>query len=205
MSIIISSISLVVSLLFICDKRPICIWIENICIGVFASGILMTFSSVVGYIKEEKHLLREYHWKLSELKECAVELVTIPVKESTIYDYYCSTRTLNKLLNDYFSVIDTDFWCHKRNKIQKILEIHTKLEQLKHLSSDAMLKMCEYRCGTLNSAGEKNYPFYTFKEDIKSFINAIDNYDDSGMMLPIWLETKEREYGEVVFPKDKKE
>ena len=131
MSIIISSISLVVSLLFICDKRPICIWIENICIGVFASGILMTFSSVVGYIKEEKHLLREYHWKLSELKECAVELVTIPVKESTIYSEQVGTTFTPKVEQEIYDpkqrewlyglVEENKLFAGARNKVESIV------------------------------------------------------------------------------------
>ena len=199
LSIIISSIALCVSLLLAYEKSPICVWVENICIGVFASGLLLVFSSILGYFREEKHLLREYHWKISALKECAVELVTIPKNEISNNEFYNAIRNLNTLLTDYFAIIDTDFWCYKRKEIQKLLEIHTKLEPLKHMTSNAFLKLCEYRCGKLNDEGDRNYSFESFKKDIQSFIDAVDNFSDSGMKLAIWLETKEREYGEVVF------
>jgi hypothetical protein len=179
-------------------------WLENVCVGVFASGLLMIFSSLIGYRKEEMRTFREYHWKLSELKKAAVALETLPADENDIDNYIDATFNLNNILISYFATVDIDFmFYNQRKKVQKLYEIHKQLELIKTLSGNALLKMYEFRCGTLNDEGVRKYSFKEFKHDIQDFINALDNYNESGFMLAIWIEKKEQEYGEVIFGYDR--
>lgn len=187
------------SLFLIYSETPLCIWAENMCIGFFASGLLMTCSSIIGYVNEEERLLREYHWKLSELKEYAMELESIPEKGSSIDTYYYAAKELNILLTNYFAMVDTDFFFISRKKIQKVLEIQTKLQPLKRATASALIKMCKYRCEKMTDTGDRYYSVSELRKDIQGFTKMVDNYDDSGKMLAIWLESKEQEYGEIVF------
>ena len=63
-SLAITCISLVLSLGAVQYKEGYGLWFENVCIGIFASGLLMFFSSIMGYFIEEKKALREYSWKI---------------------------------------------------------------------------------------------------------------------------------------------
>jgi hypothetical protein len=202
---IVTILGLIISLVILPfqDTMAFYQWLENVCVGVFASGLLMLFSSFIGYRKEEMHTFREYHWKLSELKKAAVALETLPAHERDIDNYIDATLNLNNILRNYFAIVDIDFaLCNRRKKVQKLYEIHQQLEKINTLSGNALLKMYEFRCGKLNDEGARNYSFKQFKHDIQDFINAIDNYNESGLMLAIWLEKKELEYGEVVFGYD---
>jgi hypothetical protein len=179
-------------------------WLENVCVGAFASGLLMIFSSLIGYRKEEMRTFREYHWKLSELKKAAVALETLPFYESDINNYIDATFNLNNILMNYFATVDIDFmFYNQRKKVRKLYEIHKQLEKINTLSGNALQKMYEFRCGVLNEEGVRNYSFKTFKHDIQDFINALDNYNESGLMLAVWIEKQEREYGEVIFGYDR--
>ena len=77
---IISLISLIVSLVTY-HETLVFRWLNSISIGFFSSGILLFASSLIGYCREEKHLLHEYHWRISDLKYVAIELHTIPKDE----------------------------------------------------------------------------------------------------------------------------
>jgi hypothetical protein len=200
-SVVITVVSFCVSIAILpCQENTVFFqWLENASIGLFASGILMLFSSGIGYRKEEEHTFREYHWKLSELKKISAALETLPVGESNIDDYIEATFNLDGILTEYFAVVDIDFMFKHRKKVQKLYEIHNQLKPLKTFSGNALLKMCEYRCRTLNDEGIRYYPFNNFKDDIQDFINSVDNYNESGLKLSIWIEKKEREYGEEIF------
>ena len=50
----ITCVSLVLSLGAVQYKEGYGLWFENVCIGIFASGLLMLFSSIMGYFIEEK-------------------------------------------------------------------------------------------------------------------------------------------------------
>lgn len=202
-SAIVTVVTLVLSLLFtFCDNK-IGVWLENVCIGVFASGLLMLFSSGIGYLVEEQKCLREYCWKIKELKDKIINLQTLPENTSTINEYYDAIMAVNSLLRSYFAIIDNDFFFDGREKIQKLYEIQYKLEPFNKMSSDAAICIGQYRTRHVDKNGNRTYPKNKFNEDIQDFMNTLDNFDNSGMPLACWLEEKEKEYSILIWKKRK--
>ena len=199
MSLGVTVLSFFVSLIMVSNSNKYGIWIENICVGIFASGLLMLFSSGIGYFMEEEKTLREYCWRIKELKDKVLNLQTLSGTARTTDDYFQAVLNINSLLRSYFAVVDIDFFFRKRRKIQKIYEIHSKLEPFNRESSNAALYMGQYRTQNIAENGKRTYPQEKYIEDIRDFCNMIDNFQDTGEPLVIWLHHKEEEYSKLIF------
>lgn len=175
-------------------------WLNNICIGILSSGILTFVTSLIGYCKEERRTLHEYHWKLSELKYAVIELGTITHKELKNGEpYYDGICKINMILKHYFALVDTDFFFYRRKKIQKVFEIQTKLYPLVSETDIARDALRVFLNGKRDENGERIYKFEDLKKDMKGAIEMFDNFDNTGKLFAIWLLDVEREFGEVVF------
>ena len=194
-SLFISILSFILSLLFCSSNSNIGKWFENILIGIFASGLLLVGSSLIGYLVEERKICVEYYWKLLSLKSKALVLSTIPIEKNTSEEYYNAIAQINDLLIGYFALIDHDFLFWRwRGKIQKLLEIHAFLFEYKNLTQSAEIHFREYIACTKNEKGLRNYSKEKFREDVRPFSNATDNFKDSGHPFVVYLDSKIREY-----------
>ena len=199
-SAIVSVLSLVLSIL--CSfvlSNPFTVWLNTILTGLFSSGILVCISSLVGYFIEEEKTLHQYHWKISELKYAAIELQTFPDSEKNWTANYEKISRINYILKNYFAILDKDFIFHKRKRIQKLLEIDINLYPLVKLTDRAMECLRVYLNEKTDDMGNRCYGHDEFIGDMHDIAKQIDNYNDSGKMLAMWLVDKEREYGDVVF------
>lgn len=192
-----TTIMTLIVLLRINCENDYCSSIENVTIGIFASSILMLASSIISYCVQEATSIREFYWRLIELKGLAHELATVPINNKSIYRSYESIKAIDLLLTEYYATLDLDYICYRRKKIQKILEIHFKLEKLKHETEKAKMRYGEY-INAIESIPQKNYSFEEFKEDIRSFTELVDNYEGEGLLV-IWLQNRCEELGELVF------
>lgn len=194
-SLMISILSFIFSLLFCSSNSNIGKWFENILIGIFASGLLLAGSSLIGYVVEERKICVEYYWKLLSLKSKALVLSTIPIEKNTSEEYYNVIAQINELLIGYFALIDHDFiFWRWRGKIQKLLEIHSFLFEYKNLVASAEIHFREYIACTKNENGLRNYTKEKFREDIRPFSRATDNFKESGHPFVIYLDLKIQEY-----------
>lgn len=194
-SLLISILSFTLSLLFCFSDSSIGTWFENILIGVFASGLLLIGSSLIGYLVEERKICVEYYWKLLSLKSKALVLSTIPIEKNTSEEYYSAIAQINELLLSYFALVDLDFIFGRwRGKIQKLLEIHSFLFEYKNLIGSAEIHFREYMACTKNANGVRNYSKESFREDIRPFSRATDNFKESGHPFVIYLDMKIQEY-----------
>lgn len=171
-------------------------WLSNICAGIFASSLVLVGTSYIGYRIEERERCKEYYWKLVMLKQKVVVLSTLPMN-SSMEDYYNALVQVNELLIGYFAIFNQDFFNIRRKKIQKLLEIHNVLYELKNLSVGAELYFREYIANTKDSQGNKNYEYRRFKEDINEWKLFIDNYNGEGYFL-LKLEKLINDFGELI-------
>lgn len=194
-SLLISILSFIFSLIFCSSNTNIGKWFENILIGIFASGLLLVGSALIGYLVEERKICIEYYWKLLSLKSKVLVLSTIPIEKNTSEEYYDAIEQINELLLGYFALVDHDFiFWRWRGKIQKLLEIHAFLFEYKNLAESAEIHFREYIARTKNESGIRNYPKEKFLEDIRSFSRAADNFKDSGHPFVVYLDLKIQEY-----------
>lgn len=194
-SLLISILSFIFSLLLCSSNSNIGKWFENILIGIFASGLLLVGSSLIGYLVEERKICIEYYWKLLSLKSKVLVLSTIPIEKNTSKEYYDTIEQINELLLGYYALVDQDFiFWRWRGKIQKLLEIHAFLFDYGNLVGSAEIHFREYIACTKNESGFRNYPKEKFLEDIRSFSRATDNFKDSGHPFVVYLDLKIQEY-----------
>ena len=198
-SLAITCVSLVLSLGAVQYKEGYGLWFENVCIGIFASGLLMFFSSIMGYLIEEKKTLCEYSWKIKELKDKVLNFQTLSKENQTLDGYFIALSDINSLLRSYFAIMDNDFLFIRRKKIQKLLEIHTNLQPFNTAASEAILYYGQYRTKNEDENGNQVYSFEQFRMDIKEFVRMVDNYQGTEMSLVMWLQKKEVEYSRLIF------
>lgn len=177
-------------------------WIENISIGIFASALLLVGSSLIGYIVEDHKIRIEYYFKLHSLRSKVLILSTIP-SENNIAEELCNIITeINELFEGYFSMVEQDFIFYKHRKpIQKLLEIQSYLYEYSNLCYIAEIKFREYIACTKDKNGNRNYSKEELRNDIKDFIKAMDNFNDSGDPFVIFLDNKIHEYHTLIIKK----
>lgn len=177
-------------------------WIENISIGIFASALLLVGSSLIGYIVEDHKIRIEYYFKLYSLRSKVLVLSTIPSEKNTVEERCNIITEINELLIGYFSMVEQDFIFYKlRKPIQKLLEIQSYLYEYSNLCHIAETKFREYIACTKDENGNRNYSKEEFRNDIKDFIKATDNFKDSGDPFVIFLDTKINEYHTLIMRK----
>ena len=196
-SLLVTLLALGISYCLVGNQNGYCSWCQDICIGVLASGFLLIGTSIIGYQREKKKLFAEYHWKLSELKHYSLELQTIP--DGDVEAYYEKYKQINILLKNYFAMLEIAFFCSKSKKAQKLIEINNKLYPLVGVTNKALVKYREFICGKRRNNGERIYSEKSFLNDIRDVEKVLNNYDNSGMILAIWVEQKEKEYGKTVY------
>lgn len=177
-----------------CEK-----WIENISIGIFASALLLVGSSLIGYLVEDHRVRIEFYFKLHSLRSKVLILSTIPPDRNTP-ENHCNTITeINELLIGYFSMVEQDFIFYKHRKsIQKLLEIQSYLYKYSNLCHVAETKYREYIADTKDVNGNRNYSREELSNDIKEFLKATNNFEDSGHPFVIFLDTKINEYHALI-------
>lgn len=177
-------------------------WIENISIGIFASALLLVGSSLIGYLVEDHKIRIEYYFKLQSLRSKVLILSTIPPEKNTA-EYRCNVITeIKELLIGYFSMVEQDFIFYKRRKpILKLLEIQSFLYEYANLCHIAETKLREYIANTKDKNGNRNYSKEQLRNDIKEFIKATDNFNDSGYPFVFFLDTKINEYHNLITKK----
>ena len=194
LSLLVAVASFIVSFCYYTSTTSCGEWIENISIGFFASSVLLVFSSLVAYEVEEEKNCIQYYWKLIELRNKALVLLTISQNDATWANYYGGIVEINSLLLGYFATFDQNFILCKRKKIQKIFEVHEALCGYKNLSLDAELHIRQYINDKKDKMGNKIYKKENLKEDIKDFISETDNFMAKGKPFAIYLDDKIREY-----------
>jgi len=172
--------------------------VENIAIGLLSSGLLLMFSSAIGYYEEEKRNCKEYYWHLIALRNRGLVLSTIPINKGTYKDYWEALTIINELLEKYFAIFDQDFIFIGRKKIQKILEIHNELCRFKNLSIDAELYIRQYMSGKTDEKGNKIYTKENLMSDIKEFSMAVDDFMGDGKYFVMYLDEKIRELQKII-------
>lgn len=174
-------------------------WMENISIGIFASALLLVGSSLIGYLVEDHRVRIEYYFKLQSLHSKVLPLLTIPPDKNTP-ENHCNTITeINELLIGYFSMVEQDFIFYKHRKsIQKLLEIQSYLYKYLNLCHVAETKYREYIADTKDENGNRNYSREELSNDIKEFLKATNNFEDSGHPFIIFLDTKINEYHALI-------
>ena len=190
-SAICTLIALFFSLVFMGASTPLNVWIENMFIGVFASALLMFFSSIIGYIKEEQRSSKEYLFRLMELKEKVINLETIPLEKTDINEIYTATVEIHNVLINYFYLVDTNFLIPQRKIPRYILNMQMELREFMDETRNALTHICVKRTN-------KKYMYDDFRADIARFIEMVDNFNASGKKMGIWLELKEKEYASLL-------
>lgn len=164
--------------------------IENIAIGLLSSGLLLMFSSAIGYYEEEKKNCKEYYWHLIALRNRGLVLSTIPIHKGTYKDYWEALTNVNEILENYFTIFDQDFIFIRRKKIQKILEIHNELCRFKNLSIDAELHIRQYMNDKTDENGNKVYTKENLMSNIKEFSMAVNDFTGDGKYFVMYLDEK---------------
>lgn len=172
--------------------------IENIAIGLLSSGLLLMFSSLIGYYEEEKKNCKEYYWHLIALRNRGLVLSSIPIHKGTYKDYWEALTNINEILEKYFAIFDQDFIFIGRKKIQKILEIHNELCRFKNLSIDAELYIRQYMNDKTDENGNKVYTKENLMNNIKEFSMAVDDFMGDGKYFVMYLDEKIRELQKVM-------
>ncbi len=198
--------ALIVATLINKDTREVEL-IKDIFIGVFSSSILIVLTSVIGYLTEEEKLIREYLWKISELKYCSIELQTIPEyghSDVELYEmYYDKYKQMNQILTNYFAIVDVDFFFHRRKKTQIILELQYKLRPLVKITNKAVESLRVYINGKCNENGERYYTKELFLRDIGDVAAKINNFEGADKSLTLWIIEKEAEALEIINGKNR--
>lgn len=177
-------------------------WIENISIGIFASSLLLAGSSLIGYLVEDHKICLEYYFKLHSLRSKALILSTIPSGEGTAKNYCNAITDINEILIGYFSIVEQNFIFYKRRKkIQKLLEIHAYLYEYSNLCRVAETKLREYIACAKDENGNRCYSKEQLHNDIRKFIAATDNFNESGVPFVRFLDTKIQEYHSYILKK----
>lgn len=200
LSFIITIASLFLSFINISKLGNYAAWVNNVCIGLFSSGFLTLFSSLTGYLIEEKKTSMEFCWKIKELKDKVLNFQTL--YNSNMDTYICALMDVNTLLREYFAIWDNDFFFCRRKKIQKMYEIHTLLQLANEKTSDMVLCATKYRAKCVDEEGKLRYTMKQFKDDIKEDEEILFDYHGTGMPLTIWLQEKENEYSKILFRKN---
>lgn len=177
-------------------------WFENISIGIFASALLLVGSSLIGYIVEDYRIRIEFYFKLHSLRSKILILSTIPSEKNTAENYCNAITEINELLIGYFSMVEHGFIFSKHRKpIQKLLEIQSYLYEYANLCHTAETKFREYIACAKDENGNRNYSKEELRNDIREFINATDNFKDSGHPFVIFLDGKINEYHGLIMKK----
>lgn len=198
-SFIITITSLFISFINISKQGVYVVWVNNICFGLLSSGFLTFFSSLVGYLIEEKKTSMEFCWKVKELKDKVLNLQTL--YKTNMDSYIGALMDVNTLLREYFAIWDNDFFFRRRKKIQKMYEIHNLLQLANEKTSDMVLCAAKYRAKCVDEEGSLRYTVKQFKDDIKEDEEILFDYYGTGMPLFSWLQEKEKEYSEILFGK----
>ncbi len=199
LSFFVSLLSFILSLVFCFANSNIGIWFENILIGTFASSLLLAGASSIGYLVEERKTCVEYYWKLQSLRSKILFLSAIPTEKKTSEEYYHAITQINELLIGYFAVVDHDFiFSRQREKIQKLLEIHSLVFEYKNLAENAEIYCREYIACTKDEDGIRNYSEEKFHEDLKPFDRATNNFRELGQPFAIYLDLRIREYHALI-------
>ena len=84
----------------------------------------MFFSSIMGYFIEEKKALREYSWKIKELKDKVLNFQTLSKENQTLDGYFAALSDINSLLRSYFAVMYNDFLFKAKENSKIIRNTH---------------------------------------------------------------------------------
>ena len=195
---VVSLLFLALSWMFYDSSNLTSVWFSNICAGVFASSILLVGTSFIGYLVEEKKKCTEYYWKLVSLRGKVVVLSTLPTPTALYEDYYHAISEINELLVGYFAMFENEFiFYKKRKRIQKLIEIHNMLYELKNLSINAELYFRQYIAETKDNEGQRTYKLEKFRKDISDFVSFIDDYEGEGHFV-LKLDEKIMEYNSLI-------
>lgn len=136
---------------------------------------------------------------MQSLRSKILFLSAIPTEKKTSEEYYHAITQINELLIGYFAVVDHDFiFSRQREKIQKLLEIHSLVFEYKNLAENAEIYCREYIACTKDEDGIRNYSEEKFHEDLKPFDRATNNFRELGQPFAIYLDLRIREYHALI-------
>jgi len=197
-SVIFCIFSLLMSVFFCMPNSEVGILLENISVGIFASSLVLIGSSFVGYFIEEKRFMREYYWKLLELKRRAVVLMSIPFDKATWEEYYNAISSIYDILLGYFALVDAEFIFFRiGEKAKKLCEIHSFLFEYSEIVREAELSLRYYFAEAKDSDDNKKYTKEDLRKDLKPFVEATDDFKGSGCTFAYYLDIKIREYDKM--------
>ncbi|MBR2407898.1 MAG: hypothetical protein IKB07_02975 [Lachnospiraceae bacterium] len=198
-SVIFCIFSLLMSVFFCMPNSEVGLLLENISVGIFASSLVLIGSSFVGYFIEEKRFMREYYWKLLDLKRRAVVLMSIPFDKATWEEYYNAISSIYDILLGYFALVDVEFILFRKGeKAKKLSEIHSFLFEYSEIVREAELSLRYYFAEARDVDGNKKYTKEDLRKDLKTFAEATDDFKDSGCTFACYLDMKIREYDKMI-------
>lgn len=184
-------------------------FIMNLCISIFASGLLVCGTLIPGYLCAEQNNIHEFYWSVISLINVMYNLHTrnsaIPSLETLGEDVIA----VNSIMRDKIITSDMDYFLPKqRPKIQKVFELLNLLHQLYYgdgnMSAYLEIKYKELRANKKDANGETLYTLDMFKEDIRAFANFNDHYADTNEPLVCHLSKVAEELRKMISTKAKK-
>lgn len=158
--------------------------VMNLCISVFASGLLVCGTLIPGYLCAEQNSIQNYYWCVISVINVMYNLQTRNAEKSSFETLGEDIIAVNSAIREKLTTADMNYFSPKqRTKIQKVFEIHNLIHQFyygdENKSAFVEMQYKSLRANKKDSNGETVYTIDMFKNDIHTFADFIDHYADT--------------------------
>lgn len=201
----ITIMALIIALL-VKEKDP---FVMNLCISIFASGLLVCGTSIPGYLCAEQNNIHEYYWSVISVINVMYNMQTRNAEKFSLEILGEDITAVNSAIREKIIISDMDYFFPKqRPKIQKVFETHNLIHQFYYgdKNKSAYIEMCykSLRANKKNSSGAIVYTIEMFKNDIREFADFIDHYADTNEPFVCHLSTVAEDLRRMISTNSKK-
>ena len=183
--------------------------IMNLCISIFASGLLVCGTLIPGYLCAEQNNIQEYYWNVISVINVMYNMQTRNAEKPSFEILGEDIITVNSAIREKLIISDLEYFFPKqRPKIQKVFEIHNLIHQFyygdKNKSAYVEMHYKSLRANKKDSNGAIIYTIEMFKDDIREFADFIDHYADTNKPFVCHLSAVAEDLRKMISTKDKK-